>query len=151
VKHLGPARRTLAAIVAVVLVLVAIPAVAASAVGPTLLKPRKNAVVARNTQPTFSVHDLSSNARKYKVWITIASKKRVKKGELQMDRGPSGTFSSMRRRAGGRYTYKPRLYTFPTYFLQRPGRYWWQTYHIDCSVRAPSCHILSRIRSFVVR
>jgi hypothetical protein len=91
-------------------------------------------------------------ARKDKVWTTIASRKRVRRGELQSHRSATGVFSSMRRRGGGRYTFKPTLYTFPAYFLQRPGRCWRQAHHIDCAVRsAPRCRIVSAIRSFTVR
>jgi hypothetical protein len=57
----------------------------------------------------------------------------------------------MKRRSGGKYTFKPTLYTFPDYFLQRPGKYYWQSYHIDCSTTAAHCHVLSKIRSFRIR
>jgi len=150
VQHHGLGRHLLAAL-ALVLILLAAPAVASATVGPTLLAPRNHAAIAHGTRPTFSVRDRSVNARKYEVWLTISSKKRVKHGELQIDRGPSGAFSHMRRRAHGRYTYRPPLYTFPTYFLQRPGTYWWQAHHIDCSVpTVRNCHIVSPIRSFRV-
>jgi hypothetical protein len=145
-------RRLVAAAVTLALALLAVPAAAVAATGPTLLSPGANAVIARATRPTFVVRDRSLEARRYKVWITISSTKRVRRGELQIDRSSTGVFSSMRRRRGGRYTFKPTLYSFPTYFLQRPGRYWWQAHHIDCAVRsAPRCHIVSRLRSFTVR
>jgi hypothetical protein len=34
---------------------------------------------------------------------------------------------------GGVYTYKPRAYTFSSYFANRPGAYYWQAVRIACS------------------
>jgi hypothetical protein len=149
VSYRFPRRRLQVALFALV-ALLAVPGLASAAAGPKLLKPSKNAVIPRNTQPTFSVRDHSSAARKYKVWIIVSSAKKVSHGELKHD-SAHGDFSSMKRNSGGRYTYTPALYTFPDYYLQRPGRYWWQSFHIDCSSRARNCHILSKIRSFTVQ
>jgi hypothetical protein len=145
----SPQRRPQLALL-VLAALLAVPGSAAAASGPKLLAPAKNAVIPVNTQPTFVVRDRSSAARKYHIFLTISSVKKVKHGELQQDR-KHGNFSSMKRKKGGKHTYKPILYTFPDYFLQRPGRYWWQTYHIDCVAGARSCHVLSKIRSFTVK
>ncbi len=89
-------------------------------------------------------------AKRFGIFVTISSRYVVKRGELQKDPGSSGTFSGMDRRANGRYSFTPTLYSFPEYFLQRPGKYWWQAFHIDCSARRASCHVLGSIRSFTV-
>jgi hypothetical protein len=149
VKHLGPGRRALAAAV-VLVALLAVPATAGAGTRPALLKPAKNAVVARGTQPTFVARDRSSAARQYPLYIRISATKRVTKvGELRPTK--IGTFSNMKRHAGGRHTFLPTLYTFPTYFLQRPGRYWWQVRRIQCGVTPGRCLVFSKIHSFVVR
>jgi hypothetical protein len=150
VKHLGPVRRALAATLVLVAALLAVPATAGAVTRPALLKPAKNAVVARGTRPTFVVRDRSSAARQYPLYIRISARKRVtRSGELRPTK--IGTFSNMKRHAGGRHTFLPTLYTFPTYFLQRPGRYWWQVRRIQCGVTPGRCLVFSKIRSFVVR
>lgn len=135
---------------AVAVALLAVPALASAASGPTLLSPNKGAVVPVNTAPTFTVRDRSSQARKYKVWITVSSVKKVKRGELQKD-SEHGYFSDMRRKKNGKYAVTPKLYSFPDYFLARPGKYWWQAHHIDCGAKQKSCSIVSKIRSFTVQ
>jgi hypothetical protein len=143
-------QRRLRVALLIVIALLALPGVAVAASGPKLLKPAKNAVIAVGSQPTFTVRDRSQAAREHHVWLTIASVKKVKHGELQDD-PKHGQFAQMKRKQGGKYAYTPKHYTFPDYYLQRPGKYYWQTYHIDCATNARSCHILSKIRSFTVR
>ncbi|MBA2792884.1 MAG: hypothetical protein H0U32_02690 [Thermoleophilaceae bacterium] len=100
------------------------------------------------SRPTFKVRDGSSAARKFRVYITIStSKKRRRNGDLK--RTKIGTFSSMKR-SGSIHKYKAEDYTFPTWYMARPGKYYWQAFRIDCSVRR-SCHVTSKIRSFRVR
>lgn len=146
-----PSRRSAAAVViALVAGLLALPALAAAASGPTLLSPKKGAIVPVNTAPTFTVRDRSSKAKKYKVWIIIASKKKVKNGELQRD-STHGVFSDMKRGKNSKYSFTPVLHTFPDYFLQRPGAYYWQSFHIDCAAKVKNCNVKSKIRKFTVQ
>lgn len=122
---------------------------AASAARPQLLAPGNGKVLARGSQPLFKARDTDPNSRKYNVYITISrSKKRDNRGDLKQTRG-SGTFSSMRRSGKFGFTYKPEDYSFPTWFMQAPGKYYWQVFHIDCRVRG--CHVHSPIRSFTVQ
>jgi len=101
---------------------------------------------------TFKVRDRSAKARKYGVSLVVADRKRVKHGQLQRPgKNGSGDFAGMKRRKHGIFTYTPPHYTFPSWYLQKPGVYYWQALHIDCGVHAPSnCHVVSRIRHFRV-
>lgn len=119
-----------------------------AAAAPQLLAPGNGKVLARGSQPVFKARDTAPNARRYNVYMTISTSKRVdRKGDLKQTR--PGTFTSMRRAGRYGFTYKADAFTFPSWFMQAPGKYYWQAYHIDCAVRG--CHVHSRIRSFVVR
>ncbi|MBB4662712.1 hypothetical protein [Conexibacter arvalis] len=121
---------------------------AADAARPKLLAPGNGKVLARGSQPVFKARDTDPNSRKYSVYITISrSKKRDKRGDLKRTR--VGTFASMRRKGKFGFVYKPEAYSFPTWFMQAPGKYYWQVFHIDCRVKG--CHVQSPIRSFTVR
>lgn len=121
---------------------------AAGAASPQLLAPGNGKALARGSQPVFKARDTDPNSRKYSVYITISrSKKRDRRGDLK--RTKVGTFASMDRKGKFGFTYKPQAYTFPTWFMQAPGKYYWQVFHIDCRVRG--CHVHSPIRSFTVR
>ncbi len=142
--HLLTSRRLLIAVLALTLSL-AVPAVASAA--PKLLQPKAGGVLALGSEPTFKVRDTSQAARKYKVYITIGtSKKRTKNGDLE--RTEIGTFTSTTR-SRATYKYVPEDYSFPTWFMNRAGKYYWQAFHIDCAVKG--CHVHSKIRSFRVR
>lgn len=121
---------------------------AAGAASPQLLAPGNGKVLARGSQPVFKARDTDPNSRKYSVYVTISrSKKRDKRGDLKRTR--IGTFASMDRKGKYGFTYKPEAYTFDTWFMQAPGKYYWQVFHIDCRVKG--CHVHSKIRSFTVR
>ena len=103
---------------------------AASASSPAQVSPKRGTVFAAGSQPVFKVRDGSRAARRYSMYITIStSKKRKRNGDLR--RTEIGTFASMKRRRSI-HSYKPENYTFPTWFMVRPGTYYWQTYRIDC-------------------
>lgn len=150
---LGLRRRSfpiaLAVLVAAALTLAA---VAQAASGPSLLAPNKGKHFAVGAKITFKVRDRSANAHKYGVSLTVSAKRIVKHGELQMPgKNVSGDFAGMKRRKHGLWVYTPPRYTFPTWYMQRRGTYYWQASHIDCRVGGPkSCHIVSRIRKFHV-
>jgi hypothetical protein len=121
---------------------------AANAASPQLLAPGNGKTLARGSQPLFKARDTDPNSRRYSVYITISrSKKLDRRGDLKQTRG-SGTFSSMRRSGKFGFVYKPEDYSFPTWFMQAPGKYYWQVFHIDCRVRG--CHVHSKVRSFKV-
>jgi hypothetical protein len=105
-------------------------------------------VLALGSQPTFKVRDGSRNARKYKVFMTISTSKARSKGTGDLKQTKVGTFTSMKRK-GKTHSYKAPKYTFPTWYMVAPGKYYWQAYRIDCRVKG--CHVHSRVSSFIVR
>ncbi len=138
--------RSLALPVLALTLLLAVPA-SASAAAPKLLKPKAGAALAVGSEPTFKVRDGSAAAKKYKIYITIGtSRKRTKNGDLK--RTSIGTFTSTKRK-GNVFSYTPEDYSFDTWFMNRPGTYYWQAFHIDCAVKG--CHVHSKIRSFEVQ
>jgi len=145
-------RRTLLGLLATTTLVVGVVAPgAAGAASPKQLAPKRGAVLAVGSQPVFKVRDRSAAAKKYSVFITIStSKKRKKNGDLMKRPGSIGTFRQMKRR-GSTFRYQAEKYTFPTWFMVRPGTYYWQAYRIDCSGGNSSCHIHTKIRSFKVQ
>jgi hypothetical protein len=129
------------------LALALVGAGAAGAAAPKLVGPKAGAVLAVGSEPTFKARDGSAAARRYPLYITISTtKKRTKRGDLK--RTKVGTFSSMKRR-GSVHRYTAPDYSFPTWYMMRPGTYYWQVFRIDCS--KPGCHVQSRVRSFRVQ
>jgi hypothetical protein len=119
--------------------------------GPVTLSPvgKKYKVGAKIT---FRVRDHSKAARQHHVWLVVAAKRKVKHGQLQEPGSKGiGDFAEFTRKKNGLYTYTPPHYTFPSWYMQRPGKYYWQAHHISCTLHGPrNCRIVSKIRSFRV-
>ena len=104
-------------------------------------------MLALGSEPTFKVRDTSQAAKQYRLYITISTSKKTKKnGDLKQTK--VGTFTSTTRKRNT-FTYKAPDYSFPEWFMNRAGKYYWQAYHIDCNVKG--CHVHSKIRSFRVQ
>lgn len=120
----------------------------AATAAPQMLAPGNGKQLAVGSQPTFKIRDTSGNARRYGIFMTISrSKKLDKDGDLVQSKDGS-TFSRMGRKGKYGFTYKLPKYSFPTWIMQAPGKYYWQAYHIDCTVKG--CHVHSKVRSFKV-
>lgn len=150
-NHPRRARGLALFLVALVAALAAVPATAGAAgvVKPQLLSPKRGAVLAVGTQPTFKVKDLG---RPYggSVYISIATSRHVDRRGRLVDTGDGGTFSKMVRKKNNRWTYTPPNYTFDTWFMNKPGTYYWQASHTDPQCRVIGCTVLSRVRTFKV-
>lgn len=130
-------RLVLAALLALALAAVALPSAASARVKTYQVGDRI----------TFVTVTHAAKAKQYGVYLTVAAKRRADRhGALK--RTQIGTFARMTRKRGGRYEYTTPDYTFPDWFMMRPGTYYWQTSYTDCSV--PGCKVVSRIRSFKV-
>jgi hypothetical protein len=122
-------------------------------VRPRLGSPAAGRAFAVGARPAFTATD-NGDAFNGHVWLTIATSRRVDRYGQLKDYTDGGVFSAMRRKRGRHYTFTPPRYTFPGWFLATPGTYYWQAYHINCSIPNSSrsgCHVYSRIRSFKVR
>lgn len=146
-------RRLLSVVLTSCLALLLLGASTAAAAGPRIVGPKRGAVLALGSQPTFKVRDGSRNARRYKIFMTIStSKARSRRdGDLKQPKigGQTvGTFTSMKR-SGATHSYTAERYVFPTWYMNRPGKYYWQAFRIDCRVKG--CHIHSKVSSFIVQ
>ena len=149
--HVTRTRRAGRIMIAVAAALALGASAAQADVGPQLVSPAPGKVLDLGTRPTFKATD-RGDAFQGTVWLSISASRRVDRtGKLKQSDG--GTFTSMRRHRGI-YTYTPPNYTFPGWFMATAGTYYWQAYHINCSIpdsSRTSCHVYSRIRSFKVR
>lgn len=86
--------------------------------------------------------------RHFHVYARVSTSRKTRHGVLSRATH-RGDFFSFHRHRHGRYTYTPPHYTFPSWYMQHPGRYYWQAQFADASCPHVTCH--SRIRSFRVR
>jgi hypothetical protein len=120
-----PHRRLVVAAVAGALAVAGATASAATRNGVTPLSPKPGAVVPKGMAVTFKgrargpgpifVH-VCTSARKSKRDGTIC--KRATIGQA--------------RKTGSRFSYRQKTYSFPAYWLNRPGTYYWQAHRIAC-------------------
>lgn len=125
--------------------------------GVRMLSPKDGAVVpttgASGKAPTFKIRVRGRGV----VFFHVCKRKtRDATGRLcgrrpseDIDRGKKGP----RSKRGRIYTFTPDAFTFPGYYLNTPGTYYWQAYKIDCK-RGPGpldCAREGPIRKFVVR
>ena len=134
-RKLVAARALVPALVALAL---ALPVVASAAATPSFPV---------GSQPVFTARTNAAAAKRFGMYITIANARKVDRNG-QLKQSSIGTFARMHNAGHGKFTYKPPAYTFPTWFMQKPGTYWWQTYYIDCHFKG--CHRLSGIHAFKV-
>jgi hypothetical protein len=93
------------------------------------------------------VRDSSSEAKRDSIYITIStSKKKQENGDLKRTR--IGAVALLHRN-GDVFSYKAPTIIYRTWFLSRPGTYYWQAYRLGCG--AQRCHVHSQTRSFKVR
>ena len=103
--------------------------------GIRLLSPKSGAdvptVIASGKVPTFKARVRGHGH----VWFTVCrSKKRAADGQLcrgkadDLDTGKKGK----KTKRGRYYSFKPDVYTFPSYYLNTPGTYYWQVFRISC-------------------
>ena len=152
-------------VLALAVALAAVTALCVSAAGAAspakngirLLSPKNGAavptVIASGKVPTFKARVRGRGS----VWFTVCkSKKRGPDGQLcrgnadDLDRGKKGK----KTKRGRSYSFKPDVYTFPTYYLNTPGTYYWQVFRISCrTTRAGrlDCPQESKLGKFVVK
>lgn len=113
-------------------------------VAPRLVSPAKQASVKRGVPFTFK----ASAPAGVSVFVIVSkSKARAADGTL---RDRSTWFRKMGRQ-GGRYVKRVERYAaLPDHFLNRPGRWYWQAFAIDC-VADSDCAVESETRAFRVR
>ncbi|MBE2320596.1 hypothetical protein DVA67_031845 [Solirubrobacter sp. CPCC 204708] len=120
---------------------------AQSAFAPTLSAPSNGKSLARGKAFTFKAK-LDSASSASGVFVRVAKSKKVDAEGLISD---DLYMRSMTLR-GGTYQHKTERYpALSSHFLNKPGKYYWQAYAIDCSDGTDDCNIESEIRSFRIK
>jgi hypothetical protein len=82
------------------------------------------------------------------VWVTVSRSKRVRRDGTLRSRVDFGQAKRVRR--GSRtFRYVAQFFDFPAFYMNQPGRYYWQPYRIDCR-RQRDCRVQGRIRTFSI-
>lgn len=125
--------------------LIASGATVTAAGGPRPMAPTNAKTLKKGVPFTFKVRSTESGS----VFLKVSkSKRKNSKGTLRTD----VYFRKMGKRKGTTiYTKKTERYAaLSSYFLNKPGRYYWQAYRIDCAAQA-DCEVEGAIRSFRIR
>jgi hypothetical protein len=134
--------RSAAALLAAGAVFAGLTGVALASNGITPLSPKSGQTVPAGKSPTFKmrVHG------KGQVWVHVCkSPKRHKDGTI-CDKESIGRAH----KHGGVFTYKPKFFDFPAFWLNRPGTYYWQAFRIDCTANLNDCNKESKVVKFKV-
>src|SRR3954447_6393989 len=128
-----PSLRTLAAgvLAAGAIAVAAGPAQAATLHGITPLSPKAGATVPAGQSPTFKMRVKGPG----QVWVHVcASKKKNADGvicsESQIGRA---------KKSGSTYSFKPKFFDFPEFWLNTAGTYYWQAHRINCDAGIDDC------------
>src|SRR5215213_417098 len=93
--------------------------------GITVVSPKAGSKLKLGTAPTFKVR----NTGEGEVWIHVCkSKKKDSDGVICPDEA-----IGQAKQKGGVFSFKPKKYTFPGFFMVTRGTYYWQAHRIDCS------------------
>ncbi|MDA0184080.1 hypothetical protein OJ997_27475 [Solirubrobacter phytolaccae] len=135
-------------VVATTATLLAAPiASAQAAIAPTLSAPSNGKALKRGSAFTFKAK-LDTDSGASGVFLVVSKSKRV--GDDGLIDGKA--YMREMKGSGGSYAKKTDRYpALSDYFLNRPGKYYWQAYAIDCSDGTEDCNIESEIRSFRIK
>lgn len=132
--------RTLALTV-VLAVAMAGSAAAATKHGITPLAPKGGTSVPAGKSPVFRMRAKGPG----QVWVYVCkSKHRNKAGVIC-----SKTSIGRARKKNGAFEYKPMFFDFPEFWLNTPGRYYWQAHRIHCN--SSDCQQEGPVVSFRVK
>ncbi len=82
------------------------------------------------------------------VFVLVSKSKKTGADGLISD----GMYMRTMQLSGGSYTNTVEKYpALTSWFLNRPGTYYWQAYAIDCSDGTDDCNIESRVRRFRIK
>ena len=137
--------RTLTAVTLTVLAmsLLASPASAATKNGITPQSPGAS-VSAGGSSPTFKARIRGEGS----VFVRICKSAEKDRTGLICSKVD---IAQMKRRSGRTFTYKPRAFTFPAYYLNRRGTYFWQAYRINAERDKPDVNQEGPISRFSVK
>src|SRR4051812_12308358 len=120
--------RPLAVLAAAVAALAALAGAAGAASstlhGVTPVSPKAGATVPVGKSPAFKVRAKGGG----QVWVYVCKSKKKHKDGLICDTTNIGRAL----KHGGVYTYKPKFFDYPQFWLNTPGTYYWQAHRIKC-------------------
>ncbi len=139
--------RLLPSLTVIATLAVAPVAFAQSAIAPEPVAPSAGKSLARGAAFTFKAR-LDEASEASSVFLKVSRAKRVgSDGTLAKD-----IYFREMKVSGNVFAKKVERYpALSTHFLNRPGRYYWQVYVIDCSDGTDDCNIESSIRTFRIR
>jgi hypothetical protein len=109
----------------------AVPALAATKHGVTPVAPKAGATVKAGKAITFKARAKGGGT----VWLHVCkSKKKAKDGTIC-----NTALIAQMKKKDGVYRHKTKTYTFPSYWLNTPGTYFWQVYRIKCEGSTSDC------------
>ena len=126
---------TVRALVVLVALALAVPAVAAAATknGITPLTPKADSTVEVASQPTFKMRVRGKGS----VFVHVCkSRKRSKKEGLICNKE---VIAEAKRKRGNLFQVKAKYFDYPEFWLNSPGTYYWQAYRIDCTGDLKDC------------
>ena len=112
--------------------LLALPASASAATknGITPLAPKAGKSVPAGKSPTFKVRAKGPGT----VWVHVCKSKRKNKDGVICHKA-----IGQAKKKRGIYRYKPQFFDFPSFWLNTPGRYYWQAHRIACEGILSDC------------
>jgi hypothetical protein len=116
--------RTLALTVALSLA-TAGSAAAATKNGIKPVAPKAGTSVPAGKSPTFRMKVNGPG----QVWVHVCRSKKKDKSGVICSKESIGRA----KKKNGKYVYKPTFYDYPGFWLNRPGRYFWQAFRIACN------------------
>jgi hypothetical protein len=147
-----PAMRFAARLPLLLCLSVALVASSATAAGaefrrPVPASPKQRATVPKRTPITFKVRDSFIPGPGRTVWVIVSDSKHVRKDGTLKKHLDFGRAKRVRR-GSKTFRYVAKFFDFPAFYMNRPGRYYWQPYRIDC--RRRDCRVEGRIRTFYI-
>jgi hypothetical protein len=99
--------------------------------GITPLAPKSGATVPAGKSPTFKFRATGSGS----YWVVVCkSKKKDKFGVICDTASATPESLGQAKKKGSSYSFKPKFFDFPEFWLNSPGKYYWQVYRIP-----PAC------------
>jgi len=147
----GPARRLLIAVTAA-LAMLAIPATGAAVfdplVPPTLLSPADGAQIVAATPVVFDIQTSPDDPGGF-LWLHVSRSPAVDATGVIDSDADIEPFTAVAGQPGV-FRAAPTYYSFPSFWMNSPGTYYWQAFRINCSGSLADCYIQSPIRTLVI-
>jgi hypothetical protein len=124
-----------------VVALLAAPALGAGGITP--VAPKRGDTVPAGKRTTFKLKVRG----KGQVWVHVCSSPKQDKRGLIC---PGESVGRAQRKSGTRFTYRPKFFDYPEFWLNSPGTYYWQAHRIHCDDGLRDCRIEGPVVKFKV-